>query len=199
MVCDMTKYIIPLIAAIVIIAAVAVSIIFLTGHTVSAQSSPELAQFTALSNATSDQCSLPGYGFMGLPPRSAIYSYVNSQPNDTYFQGSCCSSMVYSHYVAQIEGLKNYSDISAIPPDPYNVSVGLVKQLFSYYTNITLTPSQNATFNDAAGITIDHSWCCCQCWAWYAHAGLAKYLITKYGYNAIQVANVMNLEECCGG
>ncbi len=188
----MAKYIIQLIALIAVIAAVAIAFVFLTTNTTTAQSGPESAQFTALSQATSDQCA-------NLGDQSAIYSSVDSQPNGTYFQGSCCSPMDWNHYQQQIAGLKNYSSIPAIPQNPYNVSVVQVKQLLGYYENITLNASQNATFNQAATLTQDKSWCCCQCWAWYAHAGLAKYLIKNYNYNVSQIVTVINLEDCCGG
>ena len=182
-----------LIAAIIVVIAIAASVLFFSGtNAVSAQSSPELAQFTALSSATSDQCAYLGN-------QAQIYSSINSMPNNTYFQGSCCSPMVYSHYEEQIAGLKNYSNISAIPQNPYNVSLGQIKQLLGYYTNIKLNQSQNATFNQAATLTQDKSWCCCQCWAWYAHAGLAKYMIKNYNYNVSQVVTLINLEDCCGG
>ena len=188
----MNKYLISSIAAVAIILAVAVSAIFLTGHTVNAQSSPELAQFTALSHATSDQCA-------NLGNKAAIYSNISSMSNNTYFQGSCCSPMDWNHYQQQITGLKNYSNIPAIPQNPYNVSIVQVKQLLGYYNNITLNTSQNATFNQAAPLTQDKSWCCCQCWAWYAHAGLAKYLIKYHNFNVSQIVQVTNLEDCCGG
>ncbi len=188
----MVKYVIPLIAVIASVAVVAIAFVFLTGHTMSAQSSPEMAQFTALSSATSDQCAYLGN-------QAAIYNSVDSQPNSAYFQGSCCSPMDWNHYQQQIAGLKNYSGIPAIPQNPYNVSVVQVKQLLGYYKNITLNASQNATFNQAAPLTQDKSWCCCQCWAWYAHAGLAKYLIKNYNYNVSQIVTVTNLEDCCGG
>ena len=177
----------------IIVIAIAASVLFFSGtKTVTAQSSPQLAQFTALSHATSDQCAYLG-------DKAAIYSNINMMPNDTYFQGSCCSPMDYNHYVQQLTDLKNYSNIPAIPQNPYNVSVGQVKQMLGYYDNITLNQSQNATFTQAASLTDDKSWCCCQCWAWYAHAGLAKYLIKNYNYNVSQVVAITNLEDCCGG
>ena len=188
----MVKYVIPLIAVIASVAVVAIAFVFLTGHTVSAQSSPEMAQFTALSSATSDQCAYLG-------DKAAIYSNINTMPNDTYFQGSCCSPMDYNHYVQQITDLKNYSNVSTVPQNPYNVSVGQIKQMLGYYDSIVLNQSQNATFNQAASLTQDRSWCCCQCWAWYAHAGLAKYMIKNYNYNVSQVVTLINLEDCCGG
>ena len=150
------------------------------------------ARFAALSTANSDQCSYLGN-------QAAIYQSIGAMTNTSYLQGSCCSPMNYTHYVEQIAGLKNYSDISAIPQDPYNVTVQQVKQMLNYYNSITLNQSQNATFDQAASLTADKSWCCCPCWAWYAHAGLAKYLIKNYNYNVTQVVNLVNLEDCCGG
>lgn len=188
----MVKYIISLITVIAFIAAIVIALAFLTGHTATAQSSPEFAQFTTLSHATTDQCAYLG-------DKAAIYNDVDSQPNGTYFQGSCCSPMDWNHYQQQIAGLKNYSNISAVPQNPYNVSVGQIKQMLGYYDSIVLTQSQNATFNQAASLTNDKSWCCCQCWAWYAHAGLAKYMIKNYNYNVSQVVTLINLEDCCGG
>ncbi len=187
------KYLIPLISAFAIIIVVAIALTSLTGQIPhSAANDPQSVSFTALSHATSDQCAYLG-------DQTVIYNYVYSQPNDTYFQGSCCTAMVYSHYQQQIAGLKNYSNITEIPPNPYNISVASVKQLFGYYNNITLNASQSAIFNKAASLTNDGSWCCCQCWAWYAHAGLAKYLIKYHNFNVSQIVQVTNLEDCCGG
>ena len=189
----MAKYTIQLIVVIAAVVAVALAFVLLTGgHAVTVRNGPEAVQFAALSSATSDQCAYLG-------DKTAIYNSVDSQASNTYFQGSCCSPMVYSHYVQQIAGLKNYSNISIIPQNPYNVSVGQIKQLFNYYDNITLNASQTAIFNQAASLTNDRSWCCCQCWAWYAHAGLAKYMIKNYNYNVSQVVTLINLEACCGG
>lgn len=161
-------------------------------YSVNVQSNLEFAQFTKLSNAITDSCT-----YMG--DKAAIYNYVDSQPNAAYFQGSCCSPMDWNHYQQQIAGLKDYSGITALPQNPYNVSVAQVKQLLDYYENITLNASQNATFNQAALLTDDKSWCCCQCWAWYAHAGMAKYLIEYQNFNVSQIVQVTNLEDCCGG
>ncbi|MDE1825608.1 MAG: hypothetical protein KGH61_03595 [Candidatus Micrarchaeota archaeon] len=148
-------------------------------------------QFETLSNATTDRCAYLG-------DQAAEYNDVASRPNDTYFQGSCCSPMNYNHYVQQITGLKNYSYIVALPQNPYNVSVKQVKQMLNYY-NITLNQTQMAVFNEASALTSDHGWCCCQCWAWFAHAGLAKYLIKTYNLDAAKVAHIIDLEDCCGG
>lgn len=193
---NMNKYFIPLIL-VAVVASVAIILLAKpfstssTSKTLSANSTMQL-QFATLSHATSDQCAYLGN-------KAAIENYVNSQPNNAYFQGSCCSPMDFNHYMQQRSDLKAYANISSIPQDPYNVSVGQIKQMLGYYDNITLNQTQNATFNQAAPLTQDKSWCCCQCWAWYAHAGLAKYLIKNYNFNATKVAHIIDLEDCCGG
>ena len=155
--------------------------------------SVSFASFTVLSHATSDVC------IFGI---SQTNSFIDSKPNGSYLQGSCCTYMVYSTYNKQITGLKEYSNISEIPQDPYNVSVSLVKQMLQYW-NATLTPQQNATLTAALAITKqmggDPGYCCCQCWAWYFHEGLLKYLILHYNMSAENLGNVLYLEDCCGG
>lgn len=180
--------------AIILVLLLAVSLILLSVPTKTASASTGLqARFDALSSATSDQCAYLGN-------KGAIYKSVNLQSSATYFQGSCCSPMNFVHYSQQVTELKaNYSGISAIPQDPYNVSVAQVKQMLNYYDNITLNQSQMATFNQVSMLTADKGWCCCQCWAWYAHAGLAKYLIKNYNFGASQIAHIIDLEDCCGG
>src|SRR5207245_2210576 len=102
-----------------------------------------------------------------LGNQQANTNYINSLADDYYLQGSCCTPMVYSHYVSQIGGLRNYSSIGIIPQDPYNVSASSAKQMMAY-DGSTLTPSQQATY-DSAVRTSGEGPCCCQCWAWYAH------------------------------
>lgn len=147
------------------------------------------AKFGILGQATSDMCT------SGYAQSSA---FLNSQSNNAYLQGSCCYPMVYSHYVQQINGLKAYSNISLIPPDPYNVSVSSVKQMFAH-SGIPLNAAQNATFTQTLQLSKE-GLCCCQCWAWYFHEGLVKYLIiSNYNLSPSSLSNLLNLEDCCGG
>lgn len=129
----------------------------------------------------------------------AIQTYIYTFDNSSFLQGSCCSPMNFSSYVEQVNGLRNYSGIKLIPPDPYNVSVSLAKQLLVYDQNATLTQQQQAIYNQAVNMSADNGPCCCRCWRWYVFEGLGKYLITKYGYAAKQVAGVWELEDGCGG
>ncbi len=148
------------------------------------------AKFRALSQAHTDTCA-------NIGNKQANINYINSLGDSTYLQGSCCTPMHYSHYVSQVNGLKNYTAIQVIPEDPYNVSAVLAKQMTSY-VDTNLTPTQQAVYDSAVSMSGEGP-CCCQCWAWYAHEGLAKALISQYGWNAQQVSNIWKLEDCCGG
>ncbi len=148
--------------------------------------------FVRLAAARTDVC-------RDLGNKSAMERYMNSLPDGSMFQGSCCSPMNLSKYTSQVNGLKQYHDISEIPKDPYSVSVVSTKQMVGFYNNIDLTATQKGAYDTAASRTDDSGWCCCQCWAWYAHAGLAKFLITRKNFTATQVAAVTSLEDCCGG
>lgn len=148
--------------------------------------------FAKLSSAHTDVC-------QDMGNKQAIDMYMNNLPDDARLQGSCCSPMDMKKYVSQMSGLKAYADIPQIPSDPYDISKLSAQQMLGYYDNIQLTPAQQSVYDAAQKMTADHGWCCCQCWAWYTHAGLAKYLITQHNYTAQQVVTVINLEDCCGG
>jgi len=166
-------------------------------YTVAVQNAPSgqditvtATHFRMLSQAHTDVCA-------NIGNQQANINYINSLSDSTYLQGSCCTPMDYSHYVSQVDGLKNYTDIPIIPEDPYNVSGVLAKQMISYVST-NLTPAQQAIYDHAVSMSGEGP-CCCQCWAWYTHAGLAKALISQYGWNAQQVSNIWSLEDCCGG
>ncbi len=148
------------------------------------------ANFRALSQAHTDTCG-------NIGNKQANINYINSLVDSTYLQGSCCTPMDYSHYVSQVNGLKNYTAIPVIPQDPYNVSAVIAKQMISY-VDTNLAPTQQSVYDGAVSMSGEGP-CCCQCWAWYAHEGLAKDLISQYGWNAQQVAKIWSLEDCCGG
>lgn len=148
--------------------------------------------FVKLAVAHTDVCQ-----DMGNKP--AIDKYMNDLPSGSRLQGSCCSPMDMKKYVSQINGLKKYTGISQIPPDPYDISLDSAKQMLGYYDNIQLTLSQQSVYDKAQSMTADKGWCCCQCWSWYTHAGLAKYLISQQNFNTEQIVEITNLEDCCGG
>lgn len=149
-------------------------------------------RFTTLSQAHSDACS-------HLGDQPAIAAEMAAMPQGSYLQGSCCSPMDLKHYEQQIAALKTYANISQLPQDPYNLPVTHAITLMNYDQSIQLLADQQTVYNQAASKTKDNGWCCCQCWAWYAHSGLAKYSITTQHFSAAQVVTITNAEDCCGG
>jgi len=124
-------------------------------------------------------------------------NWMNGLADDTYIQGACCNPMVAMDYQNQISELSNYTSLSSlIAKDPYNIPAPVAKADIAGQ-KLNLTPDQQAVFASAATLSKEN-WCCCQCWSWYQHEGLAKILIVNYGYTAQQVAHVNDLEACCG-
>ena len=64
---------------------------------------------------------------------AAFRNSISSMPDTERLRGSCCSAMNLHRYGEQVDGLKKYSDIQEIPPDPYDVEVGLAKNIIGYY------------------------------------------------------------------
>ena len=102
-------------------------------------------------------------------------------------------------YQEQVEGLKQYSHISQIPEDPYDISAALAKELFGYQKSITLTTEQQKIYDQAMELSHEGGPCCCKCWRWHAFEGQAKYLITQYNWNSQQIADLGDLQDGCGG
>ena len=148
--------------------------------------------FAVLSVARTDVCSDMG-------DEQAIHRYMNALPVGARLQGSCCTPMDYQKFATQIAALRKYAAVGAIPSDPYDTPAASAQQMLGFYDNIKLTAPQQTVFDAAASKTDDKGWCCCQCWAWYTHAGLAKYLLTTRGFTAQQIVDVTNLQDCCGG
>jgi hypothetical protein len=146
--------------------------------------SPEKFQYLATQSSN----------FCGLQ-QGAVMSYSDS----TRIQGACCNPMDMTTYKEQVRGLQEFSDVAVIPPDPYDVPAALAKQLLGYDRSIKLTNSEQAVFDQAMALTPDKAPCCCKCWRWYAHEGLAKYLIHERHWDAQKVGKVVTLVNGCGG
>ena len=143
------------------------------------------AAFQYLAGQHSNFCSLTADSVMSMPDSSRL-------------QGACCSAMDMATYQAQVSTLPKYAD-DAIPTDPYDISVPLAKRLINFDKSIHLNATQQAVFDAAMTKTEDRAPCCCQCWRWYAHSGLAKHLIVDRGWDATTVGSVINLVNGCGG
>ena len=148
--------------------------------------------FSLLSAAHTDACDHMG-------DKAGIDREMNAMAADSRLQGACCAPMNLANYTRQTTALKKYADILEIPPDPYDVPVASARQMLGFYDTINLNTAQQAVFSDAQSHTEDRGWCCCQCWVWYTHAGLARFLIARHNFSSAQVVEVTNLEDCCGG
>ncbi|MBI2611680.1 hypothetical protein HYW54_02965 [Candidatus Gottesmanbacteria bacterium] len=132
---------------------------------------------------------------------SCSLSFKDSIPNmadEERLLGSCCSPMSLHRYSEQVEGIKKYSHIPEIPPDPYDIEVGLAKKLLPYYDQ-NLTSSEQKAYDFAMQNSDEKGPCCCKCWRWYVYGGLGKYLIKNYKFTGEQLTEVWNFSDGCGG
>jgi hypothetical protein len=123
---------------------------------------------------------------------------IAGMPAVAKLQGSCCTEMDLHRYSEQLAGLKQYSDISAIPPDPYDIAVPLAQKLIVAYEQ-PLSPEQQQHYELAMETSNEKGPCCCPCWRWEVFGGLGKLLIREHGFTGEQVAQVWNLSDGCGG
>ncbi len=129
---------------------------------------------------------------------------ISSMPDDARLQGSCCRPMSMHRYKEQIEGLKEFKAsfaknvVDKIPDDPYDIEVGLAKELISYY-DLILDPEEQQAYNYAMQNSHEKGPCCCSCWRYYMYGGLAKYLIRNHDFSAEQITELWDLSDGCGG
>lgn len=148
--------------------------------------SAHAAKFAELSKNGNSVCS------------GAFTDSILSMADDERILGSCCSPMNLHRYIEQVEGLKKYSNISEIPPDPYDVNAGLAKKMQAYY-DTELTSEEQGAYDYAIANSHEKGPCCCKCWRWYVYGGLAKYLIRNYQFTGEQVVDIWDLSDGCGG
>ena len=175
--------------AALILASVLVLGIFLAGTFLAAgdEIPPEIVKkFEDLSQNGNSSCSV---------------DFMNSIPNMPpmgRLKGSCCGPMALHRYSEQIDGLKQYADISIIPPDPYDIDAGLAQKLLASY-DLPLTPDELRAYDYAMQHSEEKGPCCCQCWRWHVLGGLGKLLVHEHGFTGEQLTKVWNLSNGCGG
>jgi hypothetical protein len=123
---------------------------------------------------------------------------ISTMPPDGRLQGSCCAPMDEARYRQQIDGLRNYSDIVEVPPDPYDIPAPLAHKLMDYYT-LALTKEEQGAYDYAMEHSDMQGPCCCKCWRWKVYGGLGKYLIRTRHYTGQQVVDLWNVGQGCGG
>lgn len=128
----------------------------------------------------------------------AFLASISSMPDAARLQGSCCAPMDLHRYREQVVGLKAYTTIAEIPPDPYDIEAGLAKRLLTAY-DLGLDPAQQEAYDQAMVISSEKGPCCCQCWRWHIYGGLGRILIRDRGFSGQKVARIWNLSDGCGG
>lgn len=119
--------------------------------------------------------------------------------NFTALGGQCCGALKdLTEYNRQLEGLKQFSDISDIPQNPYIIPVVYAKKMMAYDQKTVLTSDQQTTLEQATKLSKEGGPCCCKCWHWYFNEGIAKKLIVEHNFSAQQVANFYDLSGICG-
>jgi len=113
-------------------------------------------------------------------------------------QGSCCAAMDEARYRQQIGGLKKYSDITEVPPDPYDISAPLAHKLMGDY-DLALNKEEQAAYDYAMEHSDMEGLCCCKCWRWKVYGGLGKLLIRVHHYTGQQLTDLWNVGQGCGG
>ena len=128
----------------------------------------------------------------------AFMEAISKMPATNHLQGSCCSPMDLARYASQIEGLKKYSDIAAIPPDPYDVEATLAQRALLSY-EVALSSKEQQAYDYAMAHSVEKGPCCCRCWRWKVYGGLARYLIHVRGFTGPQTTELWDLSDGCGG
>lgn len=123
---------------------------------------------------------------------------IASMPAGSRLQGSCCAPMEKARYNRQIEGLKKFAAIGAIPPNPYDIDAALAAKLLSSY-ELALNPEEQKAYDYAMTNSDEKGPCCCRCWRWKVYGGLGKLLIREHGFDGKRVTEVWNLSNGCGG
>lgn len=170
-------------AAIFVIGAAATTVYLAASEPVP----PEIAErFDTLSQSGNSSCDAP------------FKESIATMPPDARLQGSCCSPMSLHRYSEQIAGLERFKAIDVIPPDPYDVEVGLAQRLLASY-DLKLTPAEQQAFDYAMSHSEEKGPCCCKCWRWHVFGGLGKLLIHEHGFTGQQLTQVWDLSNGCGG
>jgi hypothetical protein len=123
---------------------------------------------------------------------------IATMPATERLKGSCCGPMDLHRYTEQVNGLAAYSNIAAIPADPYDIPAGAAREAMSYY-DMQLTGAEQQAYDYAMANSDEKGPCCCQCWRWKVYGGLAKLLIHQHGFTGEQIVKVWNLSDGCGG
>jgi len=114
-----------------------------------------------------------------------------------FLGGQCCGSMKdLTEYNTELQNLQQYKNIPDVPMNPYKTPVVVAKKWIEYDKVTNLTPSEQATMDQAMHLSKEGP-CCCKCWHYYVNEGIAKKMIKDYHYTAQQVAVYWDTSSIC--
>jgi len=124
-------------------------------------------------------------------------STLSATTTGIYLGGQCCGSMKgLTDYTKELQNLQQYKNIPDVPMNPYKTPVALAKKWIDYDKVTNLTPSEQATMDEAMHLSKEGP-CCCKCWHYFVNEGIAKKMIKDYHYSAAQVAAYWDTSSIC--
>ncbi|MHB1769879.1 MAG: hypothetical protein ACYCPH_02245 [Minisyncoccota bacterium] len=115
-----------------------------------------------------------------------------------YMGGQCCGALMDTvTYHQNLRKLQAYRSMPDIPLDPMHTPVAMAKMWIDYDHSTTLTPPEQAIFNQAYALSTEKP-CCCKCWHYFVNEGIAKKMIITGTFDAIQIAAFWDASEICG-
>lgn len=147
-------------------------------------------------------CSPNVDGLMGDKPMSGPAcnggSTVLSTTTGMTLGGQCCGAMKdLDEYNKELAALQKYKDIPDVPLNPFKTPVKIAKKWIDYDKTTTLTPQEQAVYDQAMAMSKEKP-CCCKCWHYYVNEGIAKKMIHDYQYSGQQVAEYWDTSGICG-
>ncbi len=115
-----------------------------------------------------------------------------------FMGGQCCGAMKDTvDYHANLQKLQAFRDTPNIPLDPMHTPIAMAKYWIDYDNATTLTPAQQAIYDQAYAISKEKP-CCCKCWHYFTNEGIAKKMIIDGTWDAQKIAAYWDASDICG-
>ena len=112
--------------------------------------------------------------------------------------GQCCSALMDTEeYHANLEKLQAYKNMPDIPLDPMHTPIAMAKKWIEYDKTTTLTPAEQAIYDQAYAISKEKP-CCCKCWHYFVNEGIAKKMIKDGAWSPEHIAGYWDASDICG-
>ena len=159
---------------------------------------PELVNLDSqISTCDADVSDITSSGTFGGSCVSTMSGTVSST-TPLVLGGQCCSAdMDTEDYHANLQKLQAYKGMPDIPLDPMHTPVAMAQMWIAYDHATTLTPAQQAIYDQAYAMSKEKP-CCCKCWHYFTNEGIAKKMIVGNKFDAGQIAAFWDASDICG-